>query len=264
MLRDRQGGLGALTARLGHAPELDPARRHERGLRRRQDPVREDEEPQDQQLVRGIRHGRRIMVGISPADAIPRRRAPGPPVDRALDRRDDPRPFRANRPFDESGGCGRVMAMKLVPHSAGRASARRSRRSGAAPGARGRRRLPQARIRPALELQVHRAGIRPPRQPEGAAAHRARSRSRPSVKAWNGKKAIVTGFMLPTKLENGSGKAVEFLLMANQMACCYGTVPNMNDWVIVKIAEGRAHHPGRARYPSAGRSRSARRSRAGT
>ncbi|HXQ80240.1 MAG TPA: DUF3299 domain-containing protein [Opitutaceae bacterium] len=58
------------------------------------------------------------------------------------------------------------------------------------------------------------------------------------VKTWNGKKAIVTGFMLPTKLENGSGKAIEFLLMANQMACCYGTVPNMNDWVIVRIPKG--------------------------
>jgi hypothetical protein len=57
-----------------------------------------------------------------------------------------------------------------------------------------------------------------------------------TVKEWNGKKAIVTGFMLPTKLDNG--KAVEFLLMANQMACCYGTVPNMNEWVIVRIPKG--------------------------
>jgi len=56
------------------------------------------------------------------------------------------------------------------------------------------------------------------------------------VKGWSGKKAIVTGFMLPTKLDNG--KAVEFLLMANQMACCYGTVPNMNDWVIVRSPKG--------------------------
>jgi hypothetical protein len=56
------------------------------------------------------------------------------------------------------------------------------------------------------------------------------------VKGWSGKKAIVTGFMLPTKLEGG--KAIEFLLMANQMACCYGTVPNMNDWVIVKTPKG--------------------------
>jgi hypothetical protein len=58
----------------------------------------------------------------------------------------------------------------------------------------------------------------------------------PIVKGWNGKKAVVTGFMLPTKLDNG--KAVEFLLMANQMACCYGTVPNMNDWIIVKSPQG--------------------------
>lgn len=56
------------------------------------------------------------------------------------------------------------------------------------------------------------------------------------VKGWDGKKAIITGFMLPTKLDNG--KAVEFLLMANQMACCYGTVPNMNDWVVVRIPKG--------------------------
>jgi len=56
------------------------------------------------------------------------------------------------------------------------------------------------------------------------------------VKGWNGRKAVVTGFMLPTKLENG--KAVEFLLMANQMACCYGVVPNTNDWVIVRTSQG--------------------------
>jgi hypothetical protein len=58
----------------------------------------------------------------------------------------------------------------------------------------------------------------------------------PVVKSWTGRKAVVTGFMLPTKLENG--KAVEFLLMANQMACCYGAVPNMNDWIIVKSPKG--------------------------
>jgi hypothetical protein len=56
------------------------------------------------------------------------------------------------------------------------------------------------------------------------------------VKGWNGKKAMITGFMLPTKLENG--KAVEFLIMANQMACCFGTVPNMNDWVVVRMPKG--------------------------
>ncbi len=57
-----------------------------------------------------------------------------------------------------------------------------------------------------------------------------------AVKSWEGRKAIITGYMLPTKLEKG--KAVEFLLMANQMACCFGTVPNMNDWVIVRMPQG--------------------------
>jgi uncharacterized protein len=56
------------------------------------------------------------------------------------------------------------------------------------------------------------------------------------VKGWNEKKAVITGFMLPTKLENG--KATEFLIMANQMACCYGTVPNMNEWVVVRMPQG--------------------------
>ena len=58
------------------------------------------------------------------------------------------------------------------------------------------------------------------------------------VKGWSGKKVEVTGFMLPTKIDNG--KTTEFLLMANQMACCFGTVPNMNDWVVVRIPKGTA------------------------
>ena len=56
------------------------------------------------------------------------------------------------------------------------------------------------------------------------------------VKGWSGRKAIITGFMLPTKLDNG--KAVEFLIMANQMACCFGTVPEMNQWVVVRMPGG--------------------------
>jgi uncharacterized protein len=57
-----------------------------------------------------------------------------------------------------------------------------------------------------------------------------------AVKAWNGKKAVVTGFMVPVKMEKGL--VTEFLLMRNTMACCYGAVPNMNEWVIVKVKKG--------------------------
>jgi hypothetical protein len=56
------------------------------------------------------------------------------------------------------------------------------------------------------------------------------------VKGWSGHKAVITGFMLPTKLDNG--KAVEFLIMANQMACCFGTIPNMNEWIVVRMPKG--------------------------
>ena len=56
------------------------------------------------------------------------------------------------------------------------------------------------------------------------------------VKSWNGKKAVVTGFMLPTKLEKG--KCTEFLLMISQMACCFGATPNINDWIVVRIPQG--------------------------
>lgn len=57
-----------------------------------------------------------------------------------------------------------------------------------------------------------------------------------AVKAWSGKKAIVTGFMLPTKLDQGL--VTEFLLVKDPMMCCYGVVPNMNEWVVVRMAKG--------------------------
>lgn len=56
------------------------------------------------------------------------------------------------------------------------------------------------------------------------------------VKGWNGKKAMVTGFMLPVKMENGL--VTEFLLMRDQQMCCFSVVPNMNEWVVVKMIKG--------------------------
>ncbi|MBM3843199.1 MAG: DUF3299 domain-containing protein [Verrucomicrobia bacterium] len=58
----------------------------------------------------------------------------------------------------------------------------------------------------------------------------------PIVKSWHGKKAVVTGYMVPVKMEKGL--VVEFLLMRNTLACCFGMVPNMNEWVIVKMKQG--------------------------
>ena len=56
-----------------------------------------------------------------------------------------------------------------------------------------------------------------------------------AVKRFDGKRAQITGFMLPVKME---GQLVsQFLLMRDQMMCCYGVVPRMNDWIIVTAAK---------------------------
>ena len=53
------------------------------------------------------------------------------------------------------------------------------------------------------------------------------------IKALNEKKVMVTGFMLPIKMEQGLVK--EFLLVKDPMMCCYGIMPKINEWVVVKM-----------------------------
>ena len=57
-----------------------------------------------------------------------------------------------------------------------------------------------------------------------------------TIKALDGRKVIVSGYMLPVKMEKGL--VTEFLLMASQQACCYGATPQMNEFVVVKMAKG--------------------------
>jgi hypothetical protein len=57
-----------------------------------------------------------------------------------------------------------------------------------------------------------------------------------AIRGLDGRKAIVTGFMLPIKMEGG--KVTELLLMRTQMMCCYGVVPQLNEWVLVRMAKG--------------------------
>lgn len=60
------------------------------------------------------------------------------------------------------------------------------------------------------------------------------------IPAWlkdlSGRKVRLTGFMLPLKMEKG--KVTEFLLLSDPMMCCYGAVPDMNQWVVVRFANG--------------------------
>jgi hypothetical protein len=57
-----------------------------------------------------------------------------------------------------------------------------------------------------------------------------------TIKKFDAQPAIVTGFMLPTKMEKGL--VTEFLLVRSPMMCCYGQVPNMNEWVVVQVPKG--------------------------
>ena len=56
------------------------------------------------------------------------------------------------------------------------------------------------------------------------------------VRALDAKKIAVTGFMLPTKFKDG--KVTEFLLMKDQSGCCFGAMPRINEWIIVKMGAG--------------------------
>ena len=55
----------------------------------------------------------------------------------------------------------------------------------------------------------------------------------PSIKALDGEKVAVQGFMMPVKLENGLVK--EFFLMKNQASCCYGIPMQANEMLTVHM-----------------------------
>lgn len=54
-----------------------------------------------------------------------------------------------------------------------------------------------------------------------------------SIRRLDGKKVVLTGFMLPTKLE--AGFATEFFFLSSSQLCCYGVTPTVNEWIAVKM-----------------------------
>jgi len=63
-------------------------------------------------------------------------------------------------------------------------------------------------------------------------ATRATAQIPANVRALDGGKVVIEGFLLPVKMNNGL--AVEFLLMKNQSMCCYGVPPKINEWITVQ------------------------------
>jgi hypothetical protein len=56
------------------------------------------------------------------------------------------------------------------------------------------------------------------------------------VKSLNGQRIAVTGFMLPVDFDGS--KVRSFLLLQNQMACCFGMTPKENEFVYVEMSNG--------------------------
>ena len=54
-----------------------------------------------------------------------------------------------------------------------------------------------------------------------------------AVRELDDQRVAITGFMLPTKFKNG--RVTEFLLMKDQSGCCFGAMPRINEWIIVKM-----------------------------
>ena len=53
------------------------------------------------------------------------------------------------------------------------------------------------------------------------------------IRALDGKKIAVQGFMVPFKTERGATKS--FLLVKDQSLCCFGRTPRMNEWISVAM-----------------------------
>ena len=55
----------------------------------------------------------------------------------------------------------------------------------------------------------------------------------PQIQAMDGKKVEIQGFMLP--LDMSEGNLSTFMLLKDQMACCFGNLPRLNEWVYVRV-----------------------------
>jgi hypothetical protein len=67
-----------------------------------------------------------------------------------------------------------------------------------------------------------------------ATSNRIATQIPPEIKALDNQHVAVRGFMLPLYVRHAH--VTEFLLLRNQMMCCYGIMPKMNEWIVVNVA----------------------------
>ena len=69
--------------------------------------------------------------------------------------------------------------------------------------------------------------------PEQIAQARKRDQVPPSLRFYQDKRVVLTGYLMPLQIENGLSR--KFVLMKDVNTCCYGATPNMNDYVVVAM-----------------------------
>ena len=58
---------------------------------------------------------------------------------------------------------------------------------------------------------------------------------------FNQQKVAIKGYMLPLRVQDG--KITELLILRDQSMCCYGAVPRINEWVSIRMPEGKGVKP---------------------
>jgi hypothetical protein len=56
------------------------------------------------------------------------------------------------------------------------------------------------------------------------------------IKKLDTKEVVIVGFMVPVEVDN-KGNVKSFALTQNQMFCCFGVPPGMNEWVMVSMGD---------------------------
>jgi len=75
-------------------------------------------------------------------------------------------------------------------------------------------------------------------KPEDVEKRRQADQIPPNIKALNGTKAIVEGWMVPMEI-NEDGSVKSFVLVKTQPQCCFGDMQAMNEWVDVIMTPGK-------------------------
>lgn len=60
----------------------------------------------------------------------------------------------------------------------------------------------------------------------------------PEIRALDDRLVEVVGFMVP--LETEGVKVKSFALVKDRMLCCFGVIPRLNEWILVRMREGAA------------------------